>query len=251
MKLIINADDLGYSKSINKGIYESIKKGIVTSTTVMVNMPDFEDAFQLFKNEKNIGIGLHLNITKGKPLGSNYVDIIDDKGNFKKYNEIVTLNNEVEIKEEIQLQLTTFIEKFKTVPTHIDSHHHLHEFKGLRKFFFEIAKLNNIPIRVNSEEHKNEAREFGLKTNDILITDFFNNPNLNIIKKIFKKYKNTDFIIELMVHPGYMDYDTAKDTSYNYMREKELKELIKAKESIFFENIKENLGNYSLLNLSS
>ncbi|GAA0346175.1 hypothetical protein GCM10008931_41800 [Oceanobacillus oncorhynchi subsp. oncorhynchi] len=38
-KLIINADDFGYSKGVNFGIIESYKNGIVTSTTMMTNMP--------------------------------------------------------------------------------------------------------------------------------------------------------------------------------------------------------------------
>ncbi|TGU42153.1 ChbG/HpnK family deacetylase, partial [Mesorhizobium sp. M00.F.Ca.ET.186.01.1.1] len=42
MKLIVNADDFGYSKGVNLGIIEAHRAGVVTSTTTMVNMGGFE-----------------------------------------------------------------------------------------------------------------------------------------------------------------------------------------------------------------
>lgn len=44
MKLIINADDFGLSKGINKGIIEAYQAGLISSTTIMINMPYAEEA---------------------------------------------------------------------------------------------------------------------------------------------------------------------------------------------------------------
>ena len=49
MKVIINADDFGFSESVNWGIIEGHKNGIVISTTIMVNMPAVEHALNLLK----------------------------------------------------------------------------------------------------------------------------------------------------------------------------------------------------------
>ena len=68
MKLIVNADDYGMTKGVNLGIIEAHKNGIVTSTTLMVTMPEVEHGLALSKDYPNLGIGLHLNCTLGKPL---------------------------------------------------------------------------------------------------------------------------------------------------------------------------------------
>ena len=68
MKLIVNADDFGLSKAINFGIVESHLEGIVTSTSMMITMPAVKHAKSLAKNIPDLGIGLHLNISLGKPL---------------------------------------------------------------------------------------------------------------------------------------------------------------------------------------
>ena len=68
MKLIVNADDYGMTKGVNLGIIEAHKKGIVTSTTLMVTMPEVEHGLALSKDCPNLGIGLHLNCTLNKPL---------------------------------------------------------------------------------------------------------------------------------------------------------------------------------------
>ena len=40
MRLIVNADDFGISKAVTLGILEAHERGVVTSTTMMCNMPD-------------------------------------------------------------------------------------------------------------------------------------------------------------------------------------------------------------------
>ena len=69
MRLIINADDCGYSKTNNSHIKQAIEKGKITSTTIMANMPEVEDAIRLYETYHNdISFGIHLNLTEGEPL---------------------------------------------------------------------------------------------------------------------------------------------------------------------------------------
>ena len=60
--LVVNADDFGYSSGINRGIIQAHEKGIVTSTSVMVDGPAAEEARNLAKYQK-LSVGLHFNIT--------------------------------------------------------------------------------------------------------------------------------------------------------------------------------------------
>ena len=59
---IINADDFGLSPGVNEGIIKAHQDGILTSATILANMPAFEDAVQLAKSYPSLGVGLHLNI---------------------------------------------------------------------------------------------------------------------------------------------------------------------------------------------
>jgi len=64
MKTLINADDFGFTHGINMGVVEVFNRGIVTSSTIMVNMPLVDEAFELAKKHR-IQVGIHHNITHG------------------------------------------------------------------------------------------------------------------------------------------------------------------------------------------
>lgn len=82
-KLIINADDFGYCKGVNYGIIEAHTDGILTSTTMMANMPGFDHAVELHRQHPKLGIGVHLNLTTGSPVLKHLNTIVDTEGNFR------------------------------------------------------------------------------------------------------------------------------------------------------------------------
>lgn len=67
-KLIINADDFGMCEGNSLGILLAHEEGLVSSTTVMMNMPYALWALDKAKAYPNLGIGVHLTLTAGKPL---------------------------------------------------------------------------------------------------------------------------------------------------------------------------------------
>src|SRR5260370_39541589 len=64
----VNADDFGWSEGVNRGIVEAYRSGIVTSTTVLANGAAFDGAAQLARQERRLGVGVHLNLRDGAPL---------------------------------------------------------------------------------------------------------------------------------------------------------------------------------------
>ncbi len=70
IRAIVNADDFGLSRGINDGIILAHKQGILTSATLMANMPGFDHAVGLAKENPRLGVGVHLNIVRGKPLSA-------------------------------------------------------------------------------------------------------------------------------------------------------------------------------------
>ena len=55
-KVIFNSDDFGYSHGVNYGIVDAYQRGILTSTTLMANMPGFEHAVKLKKELPDLGV---------------------------------------------------------------------------------------------------------------------------------------------------------------------------------------------------
>ena len=68
--LIVNADDFGLSKGQNYGIIEACRRGVVTSTTALINGEAIEHAAQLSQEVPALGVGMHFVLTLGAPLSS-------------------------------------------------------------------------------------------------------------------------------------------------------------------------------------
>lgn len=69
-RLIVNADDFGFTRGVNAGIVRAFKSGIVTSTTIMANGEAFEDAVSLARANPELGVGCHLAVVGGRPVAS-------------------------------------------------------------------------------------------------------------------------------------------------------------------------------------
>lgn len=233
MRLIINADDFGLSKSISDGIIEGIQGGYITSTSIMANMKYAEYAIKkAIMNNINC-IGLHINLTVGKPILDN-INLADENGVFL-YNRKQIENSKLTYEDaynEIVAQIKT-IDKYSNgfiKIDHLDMHHHLCDNENIKRAVIDIAEEYNVPIR-------NEF-ECDISRPDILYKDFtIKNVSIDSLKEMVDKYQDKDIIVELMTHPGYVDDYTKSLTSY-IEREKELKVLKDAKENGIFNIIK-------------
>ncbi len=67
-RVIVNADDFGLCRCVNEGVILAHTKGILTSATLMANTPGFEHAVELSRRHPRLGIGLHLNFVRGRPV---------------------------------------------------------------------------------------------------------------------------------------------------------------------------------------
>jgi len=67
MKLIINADDFGLTRGVNRAVFDLAGRGSLSSTTVLVNQPYASEAVELLKLP-NFSVGLHCNLTEGAPI---------------------------------------------------------------------------------------------------------------------------------------------------------------------------------------
>ena len=67
-RVIVNADDLGWSQGVTDGILHAHRHGILTSATLAANLPDALSAANLAAAEPALGVGLHLSVVQGQPM---------------------------------------------------------------------------------------------------------------------------------------------------------------------------------------
>ncbi len=153
-RLIVNADDFGRSPGINRGILESHLRGIVTSTTVMVNFPDAAPGLELaLEQAPRLGIGLHVTLTAGRPVSApeRVRSLLDDDGHFLHISAWPAQMDRFDpdhLQREVAAQVDRFISLTGRPPDHLDAHHHaayLHPV-SLRAML-EIAAGYGIPMR--------------------------------------------------------------------------------------------------------
>lgn len=215
MKLIVNSDDFGLTQGVNYGIIDALKKGVLRSTTAMVNMPAIEHAVKLSKENPDLGVGLHLVLSAGYPLFNNHKTIVDENGHFLKGSvlEIKDIDTE-EVYREYKAQMERFIELFGRKPTHIDGHHHTHRLAQTKEATLRLAKEYNIDYVRSLSHHPEFVSTF--YADKVSVEDF---------KQLVEKNKN-DQLIEIMCHVAFIDVDLLHISTYNSNRVKELETLI-------------------------
>lgn len=129
--LIVNADDFGMSAETNRAIVEAFENNVISSATLMTNMPGFDEACELAHRHRLLGkIGLHLNLTSGYLLSSPIRQcprFCDNVGMFRARQTRFRLSKEerLAVETEIATQIKACLDH-GLYPTHLDSHHHVH-----------------------------------------------------------------------------------------------------------------------------
>ena len=208
VKLILNADDFGYTKEINRGIMHGMRNGIITSTTVLTNCEIDPSDCEELKSIQSTGIGIHFNLTLEKPLTTG-TSIQDNNGYFydRKKLDFYKLNL-TDVEHEFRAQMNRFIELFHQTPDHIDSHHSIHDHPIILPITLKLMKEYNIPARRLS--------------NVTFVSNFFGqNATIHNLKEMLIHHKNLE-CIEIMTHPGYSDDILRSKSSYSDYRENEL-----------------------------
>src|SRR3970282_707715 len=93
-RLIINSDDYGRTPDISRGIREAHLRGVVTSTTCMMNIPTTAaDIAVALEETPTLGMGVHLVLTMGRPIvpreAARSMSITDENGDFFKYAPLI------------------------------------------------------------------------------------------------------------------------------------------------------------------
>ena len=136
--LIVNADDFGFTRDVNRGIIEAHQNGILTSTTLMAadlaeGSKAFEDAVRLAKENPTLDIGCHLVLVGAPPFPATVSRLI----------QAVALKR-IRVYDELAAQVRRILDAGLT-PTHLDTHKHTHLLPAVLDAVAHISQEFGIP----------------------------------------------------------------------------------------------------------
>lgn len=216
MYLIINADDFGMSKEVNHAIRNCFYRGMISSTSLLVNMPGFEEAVQMIKEDSIFQnrVGIHLNLFEGVPLTSAMKENLlycNEHGMFRYLQGHISFLAPRSIArtivyDELKAQIVKALDS-GLIPTHLDSHAHYHSNWFVGKTVIDLAKEFHIPyIRTSPNladcsrkkhlincifNRRRRLSKYGLKKCDYM-------GNVVEIEKNLSRIKGW---CEMMIHP--------------------------------------------------
>jgi chitin disaccharide deacetylase len=157
--LIVNADDLGWTDGVNRGILEAFHHGIVTSTSLLANGAAFAGGVEAARSAPGLGVGVHLNLSDGPPVAKRDLipSLLNNVGVLTGGTKSLLLRRArgglllAEVEREWDAQIRK-IRDAGISPTHIDGHKHVHMLPGLFEIALRLAKRHDIgAIRVALE----------------------------------------------------------------------------------------------------
>lgn len=245
--LIVNADDLGWTEGVNRGIAEAHRRGLVTSTSLLANGPAFESALEVSRSNRDLGVGVHLNLSDGAPTADPAAvpSLLNAAGKLEGGPESLLLRiasrklSTEEVEREWDAQINK-IQRAGIAPTHLDGHKHVHMLPGLFEAALRLARKHGIAaIRIAHEESRlrsllsagneqsgkvlkqgvqarglkllaRDAREMAERANISAADYFCGIAQTGVMTKegvVRLLEALPGGTTELMCHPGYLDHD--------------------------------------------
>jgi len=152
-RLIVNADDFGLTRGVNRAIVEARTHGIVTSATLMANSVAFDEAVQFAKADTGWSIGCHVVLLDGQPLceASRVCSLIETKNGHAFRDGVAgfavrALTGRID-SEQVEAETTEQIRKLQSnglAVSHVDTHKHTHMFPAALEGILRAARTRGI-----------------------------------------------------------------------------------------------------------
>lgn len=222
-KLLIRADDLGYSEGINYGIAKSVKEGIIKSVGIMPNMPAVVHGLNLLRDTL-VCFGQHTNICVGKPLTDPALipSITNETGEFKSSKEYRQAKEDFvvldEVIIEIEAQYIRFLELVGEPPRYFEGH--------------AVASVNFFKgLEIVAEKYGLKYSGISFDGTPIIVGDTTVYMNMDSMKPDYIPFESLKKTVEnateeecniFVCHPGYLDGYILKHSSLTMPRPMEV-----------------------------
>ena len=253
-QLVVNADDFGISRGVNRGIVEAHRTGLVTSASLMPNLPSAEDALTRAATCPDLGLGLHLTLTAGKPLSppETVPTLVDSEGRFPVLGALLLRLSLGRVhRDDLRRELTAQVEwalRRGIQPDHIDSHHHVHIHPRVAPIVLSLAREHGVSwVRSAAESvpspsllvrsPKDGIRTAAVSAFGIVSRALIRRAGLQTAQHFRGIALGMGFgeasllpalhtlppgLTELMTHPGHPDEELARLTEFVHGRDREL-----------------------------
>jgi chitin disaccharide deacetylase len=233
-KIIVNADDYGYSLSVNRAILQSFQRCLITSTSLMANMAGFEDAIAMYHRQPLLQgkVGVHLNLTEGYSLSETIrrcPRFCNAEGQFiyRREQPIFFLSRQEKkaVFTELKMQLDRVLAS-GIAPAHLDSHHHVHTEWAIARIVRQLGREYSIGrIRLTRNMGRSGAfykniykTIFNRWHRGLSSTDYFG--DIEDMHFSQNAHPRTGKLIEIMVHPLFSETGELVDMDRRNLQEK-------------------------------
>lgn len=249
----ICADDYALSFGVSVGILKVLAEGRVSATSAMVNSPRWPAmGRELIRFADQADIGLHLNLTLGRPLGP--MPAFAPDGRFPAMGRVArrALAGRLPL-DEIRAEIGRQLDRFETIvgrpPDHIDGHQHVHALRGVRVALFDVLAARGLEetlwirdpgdgahrialrranarkalaVRALAAGFRRAARRRGFRLNDGFagFSDFNPGRDYAVAFETYLRAPGRRHLI--MCHPGHVDEDLRRLDPVTVTREQEL-----------------------------
>ena len=227
IRVIINADDLGASASINDAIDTCLHQGAVTSTTLLANGPAFEQAVEIVQKYSDCSVGVHLNAMEYAPLTrqDDLRPVLAEDGQFNGRLGVVDMTSS--LRKALAIEWCAQIERIREAGitvSHLDSHYHTHTLPAMFPVLKDVIKsslVRKVRLTKNlySDSQPPASKSLLLKKRlwiaalrfalDVHTTESF--TEFSTFFELSRLRKPDVGTIELMVHPGHDQYRDETD----------------------------------------
>lgn len=216
-KVIVNADDFGESDKANKAILRCFRENVISNTTILPNMPGFDEAAEL-SHEQGVSerVGIHLNIMEGRPITSKirFMRKFCNSYGYFSYRRLHNFYFTEEEKEALRDEIASQIERCRAAGlsiSHADSHQHVHTELPVFQVMAPVLRfyhIKNIRIAANISNSEFKKKVYKGVFNQMVRHYGFFRTNFFGGVADFKKFqageKLNGHLTEIMVHP-YLD----------------------------------------------
>jgi predicted glycoside hydrolase/deacetylase ChbG (UPF0249 family) len=201
MTSLICADDFGLSKSANRAIKSLLSKNMLQRVSLMANGDQFKQASTIYKQHPTAELGLHWNLTEGKPVAnlSTVPSLVSSSRQFYSLGTFIirTLFGKInlnEVRTELEAQYAKVTNQNLHI-THINSHQNFHAFPPFNHICVDFAKAHKIKYVRDTHSIKNRLQFLPIR-----LTVF--NTLMMLMTKKFGKTASIPSKPEILIHPG-------------------------------------------------
>lgn len=226
-RLIVNADDLGRSSGVNAGVLRAHRDGIVTAATFMVTGDAWADAARRTRETASLDVGIHLTLTYGRPVADprRIPTLVEPDGAFPRRPQAFRRTGRADPDQallEFRAQFARAAELVGRPPSHLDTHHWLHDEPALERAIAELAAETGAAVRPHDDRQRDRLRGAGIRAVDRYRRDFQHQGHVDVaaLERILGELE--DGITELGCHPGEPDPALEATSGYARLRPVEL-----------------------------